>query len=113
MPIWTAPTVDEQPQMRLYPWRIFEFVLNGQVMRRIVGYDAGRNEARTTSPIQKFNPATMRADTRSGRIYELLGPPGGGHDSIYVWEQMAGASGITAWEDVSEKVYAEHIKAQN
>lgn len=113
MPIWKVPTVDAQPNLRLYPWRIFEFELDGQVMRRIVGYDAGRDEARTTSPIQKFNPATMRAETRSGRIYELMGPPGGGHDAVYVWEMIAGVSGIAEWVDVSESVYAEYIKAQN
>ena len=45
MPIWKVPTVDAQPNLRLYPWRIFEFELDGQVMRRIVGYDAGRDEA--------------------------------------------------------------------
>ena len=109
---WTVPSIDKKPDLTLYPWQIFEFRLgNGLWERTVVGQCFEIGSLRTTSVIRKFNIATMRAQTLSGRVYQLMGPPGNSHDLVDRFKFIADFEEISGWQDVSEQVYAEHIKA--
>lgn len=111
MPIWTVPSVDAQPKLTLCPWLIFEFQHESKTLRAAVGHCIEIAEARTTSPVQKFNIASLLLETQSGRIYQLSGPPGASRDALYTWETLASLRGIKTFKDVSAEVYAEHLKA--
>ncbi|MFN3732086.1 hypothetical protein [Comamonas testosteroni] len=111
MPIWTVQSVNEQPNLTLCPWLIFEFQHDGKTLRAAIGYCIEITEARTTSPIEKFNIAALVAETQSGRIYKLSGPPGASRDALYVWQNLAVLRGIKAYKDVSNEVYSEYLKA--
>lgn len=111
MPIWTVPSVDSQPELTLCPWLIFEFQHESKTLRAAVGYCIEAAEARVSSPIQKFNLAALTAETQTGRIYKLSGPPGANLDALYTWEHLAAIRGIKTFKDASASVYAEHLKA--
>ncbi len=83
MPIWIVNTVEDQPELILVQWRIFE--IDG--MRHFNGYVQANREGRVSSPILEFDPSTMRGRTRSGRVYQLAGKPGFNFDADYVLGQ--------------------------
>lgn len=66
-----APSVDLQPRVRLYSWRIFEF---DQEMV-LAGFLENRLTCRLTTAISKIDLVGREVTTKSGRLYELLGLP--------------------------------------
>lgn len=90
--LWAAPTVEEQQDVVLVRWQIFELP-DGS--RHFCGYHAEPNihEGRVSSPIVRFAPQTMTGSTRSGRSYRLLGPAGSDEDADrvkYAWLRFNG-----------------------
>lgn len=81
--VWAVADVASRPVIHLVRWRIFQ--LSSE--RCIYGAVSGIHSGRRSSWIRAFDPKTMRATTSSGRIYELIGPPGHDDNAQYLLEQ--------------------------
>jgi hypothetical protein len=101
--------VEIEPDAKLSQWRVYELeipLLKG-VTRHFVGYNHVTGEGRVSSPIVSWDPATRQGITRSGRRYELLGPPGVNAESEYVfaaWLRSNQASKLARVDVSSEYV---------
>ena len=85
--IWAVKPIDEQPELTLTDWAIFEvkMALSPVRTRHFAGYNVTDREGRASSAIVEFDPATLRGVTESGRVYQLQGPPGLEGDGQHVW----------------------------
>lgn len=90
MPVWKTIPVAEQPDYVLQSWQVYELPsLDGEGMdhhfvgRGGYGFDPGR----VSSRIVEFDPEQMVGITRSGRRYQLQGPPGHSGDGNYVFDR--------------------------
>jgi hypothetical protein len=80
--IWSVPSVEDEPVVRLTSWRVFE--LEG--LRHLVGYHAAGYEGRVSTRIIEIQPG-LRFITASGRVYLLEGPSGFDRDASYVLDR--------------------------
>jgi hypothetical protein len=79
--IWATASVEVEPEVRLTNWQVYA-VGSG---RHFVGFNPGWQEGRVSTAVQSFDPQTRRGSTASGRIYELVGPPGCHPDAEWVF----------------------------
>ncbi len=105
--IWQTPSVLDQPQIHLVRWRVLE-VRNRDLKLEghFVGYNIDGHEGRVSTSITFFDPATRKGGTRSGRIYELIGPPGYDSDAGWVWEVWSKLNKMTDEKDVTAEVWS-------
>lgn len=107
MPTWQPPPTAQQPDVVVERWRVLKVqshykALNNTV--HIVGYNAREDEGRVSSAITKWDKATMRATTQSGRVYHLAGQSGGeSKDADYVWRTWCSRWRVKDWVDVSSR----------
>ncbi|WP_338326451.1 BPSL0761 family protein [Burkholderia multivorans] len=73
MPIWTLASVTAEPELVLSQWRILE---TAEATRHFVGADARDSTGRVSSAVVTFDRLTLRGQTQSGRVYQLIGQPG-------------------------------------
>ena len=66
-----APSIDSQPRMSIFEWRIVELV-DGTVL---VGLLENGFTCRMTTLIERIDYQRREVTTQSGRIYELCGMP--------------------------------------
>lgn len=88
--IWTIGPVEDEPDVRLEDWSVFEVFLPGIGVRtrHFVGTSIRDREGRTSSPIESFDAATQQGITSSGRVYQLVGHrTGSSLDATYVWNR--------------------------
>lgn len=107
--IWSVPSVTQQPRLQLVRWSVRQ---TENSSRYLVGYNISDQEGRVSSAIQDFDVSTARVTTRSGRTYELVGPPGRDADAEWVWQNVA--SPDLKWTDVSEELEValqEHLRS--
>lgn len=104
--IWKTPPVSEQPCIYLTRWSVME---TQDGARHLVGYNSENCEGRVSTPIKSFDSDTARAITQSGRIYELVGPPGYDPDADWVWARYASALQVK-WRDVTDEFAQYHPK---
>lgn len=57
-----------------------------------------------SSFVEAFDFANGSARPRSGRIYQLMGPPGSDSDADYTWNRWKSICGITKSKDVTAEV---------
>lgn len=88
--IWKPASVDQEPECRLYDWRVMKV---GGSYIHFVGYNG--YEGRVCSAVQTYDPTTKRGITRSGRVYELVGQSGHNRDAQYVWARWLELNGLT------------------
>lgn len=100
MPIWE---VRSQPGITLIRWRVFETELKE---RHLVGYCLETHKGRVSSAIQSFSTTTRLAVTRSGRAYELVGPPSQDLDALYVWRFWSEKNNVEGYTDVTARIAA-------
>lgn len=81
MPLWKPEPVDQQPEVILRNWIIYEI----QGTRHFVGYNEFDRSGRVSSPIMSFDPIQLKGVTRSGRVYSLIGESRYNADADYVW----------------------------
>ena len=113
MGFWKPATVIEEPETKLYQWQIFRVAGNfGGVAETIhfMGYAQSEyaaygGEGRVCSPVQEFDKETMRGRTSSGRIYELVGPPGLNSDALYVWNRWLQHAGNPVVTCITDEYY--------
>lgn len=79
--VWPVASVDEEPEVRLTRWQVYAVGAE----RHFVGYNQSLGEGRVSTAIQAFDPETRRGVTASGRVYELVGPPGRDPDGEWVF----------------------------
>ncbi|WP_224984219.1 hypothetical protein [Geomonas agri] len=107
--IWGVPSVSQQPSLQLIRWSVRQ---TERGSRYLVGYNISDHEGRVSTAIQNFDASTARVTTRSGRIYQLVGPPGRDPDAEWVWQNMA--SPDLKWTDVSDELEValqEHLRS--
>lgn len=102
--IWKTPPVSDQPCIYLIRWCVME---TEKGTRHFVGYNSENREGRVSTPIETFDPATARGVTQSGRIYQLVGPPGHDPDAEWVWTMYSSAK-LKSREVTGEFVEALH-----
>lgn len=108
MSIWEVNPVAVEPETRLHTWRVMELP-DGS--RHLVGCALPAREGRTSSEVLQFDVQQLRAVTGSGRVYELVGPPGHDDDAMYVWDRWRRIYELVEFTDVTELVWAEHLAA--
>jgi len=108
MPVWIPPAVEHAPRLVLICWTLIQ-TERGEV--HVVGYNLDDAEGRVSSPLHQFNTRSRVGVTRSGRAYELHGPPGTNDDAAYVFGRWRTLNRVTAWCDVTEQVLASGLPA--
>jgi hypothetical protein len=99
-----VPTDYKNPALRR--WRVMEVVLrNGIRSRHVWGHDVTNEAGRASSAIRKFNKEDMTATTHSGRIYQLLGPPGHANQGEYAWQNWCRINGVISESDVTDEYF--------
>lgn len=89
--VWAAAPVEEEPEVRLSKWQVY--AVGGG--RHFVGYNTTLGEGRVSSVIQSFDRQTRRGVTASGRVYELVGPPGHDPDAEWVFRTWLRIQGLS------------------
>jgi len=100
MSIWSVTDVDDQPEITLRGWRVYE-TERGE--HHFVGYCVENESGRVSSAIVSFDDKSRAGITRSGRRYVLSGEPGFNQDALYVWGIWASRFGVTETKDVSDE----------
>lgn len=98
MPVWTMPAVAQQPTVHLCRWRVYRFTLDGQHWDVLSGWDPDNNCGRCSTPIAVLDAGGLRAQTRSGRVYNLAGAPGFDADALYVFQARFGTEVPRGWQ---------------
>lgn len=105
---WAIRPVNEQPELTLDPWSIYELP-DGD--RHFVGWVIENQAGRVSSRIDEFDVKTMCGVTATGRVYNLRGHPAGSCDAEYTWHLWRGINDVETFVDVSSAVWAEHKNA--
>jgi hypothetical protein len=98
MPIWRIAPVIDEPGVSLSRWRILE---TAGGTRHFVGADNRDRTGRVGSEVVTFDPQSLRGETRSGRIYQLIGAPGRSANADYVWKRWCELNSVTVYADVT------------
>lgn len=99
--IWRPASVQQEPETRLTQWRVFKVKGLPDEAETIHFVGRAEWEGRVCSPVQEYDPTTKRGVTRSGRVYELLGPSGHNGDAMYVWARWCHINNIEEVTDVT------------
>lgn len=101
MPIWSLASVTAEPEVALSRWRILE---TAQGTRHFVGADERDNTGRVSTAIVTFDCRSLRGQTESGRIYQLVGDAGWSSNADYVWERWCNVNSIASHTDVTRQL---------
>lgn len=105
MPIWMVGTIEDEPEVTLFSWQVYEaHYANDVPTRHFVGRNAKSYGARVSSAIQAFDITAMRGLTESGRVYELRGPACIDTDGEYVWRRWCAGYDVVVSENVTNDV---------
>ncbi len=111
--IWATPDVSVQPEVSLVRWRVVEVqTTDQQIERHFIGYNVAGREGRVSTAIQEIDFAARRGISLSGRVYDLVGPPGHDLDGEWVWEHWARVNQVTNEVDVTEEVMSRISEAE-
>jgi hypothetical protein len=97
MPVWNPSAIGTEPVTRLRDWRVVRVLDSGHW--HLVGFAVDAREGRVSSPVVSLDQSERRAETKSGRVYLLEGPPGTHADALYVWERWLRLAGSPPWRD--------------
>ncbi len=75
------------PERHLAKWRVEKVWSDEGASFHFYGLDYHCLYGRVSTAIQSFDSLTMRGKTTSGRIYQLIGPPGFSDDASYTMKQ--------------------------
>lgn len=104
MPVWNIGTVADEPTVSLLQWRILE---TEDGSRHFVGADERDLTGRVSTAIVLLDRATLRGETESGRIYQLVGGSGRSNNADYVWHRWCKVNNVKAYADVTQQFVAE------
>jgi hypothetical protein len=103
MPVWTIAEVADEPAVTLTDLQVRELPTGD---RHLVGFALESRKGRVSSTIEVFDPASVRAVTRSGQTYRLYGPSGIDCYGEYVWRSWSRLYDVTQFADVTATVLA-------
>lgn len=92
MSIWRVKPIKTESVVKLTHWQVFSIPsLDGEGRDRHLNGSAAASgdPGRVSSRIVSFDFERMVGTTRSGRKYQLVGPPGRDAEADYVWEQWS------------------------
>jgi hypothetical protein len=104
MPVWNIGTVADEPTVSLLQWRILE---TEDGSRHFVGADERDLTGRVSTAIVLLDRVTLRGETESGRIYQLVGGSGLSSNADYVWHRWCSVNNVKAYADVTQQFVAE------
>jgi hypothetical protein len=104
--IWAVKPIDEQPELVLTDWAIFEVKMAHSSVRtrHFAGYNVRDREGRASSAMVTFDPKALTGITKSGRVYHLSGRPGLSGDGLYVWGRWLRINKSTDVVDITNSV---------
>lgn len=105
MSIWRVDPTDVEPSTALVRFQVMRAENTGE--QHLVGWAQDVREGRVSSPVVAWDPVKRLAVTRSGRVYELVGPPGLDDDALYVWQRWLKIHGSPGWADVTAEFMAQ------
>ena len=115
--IWSAAPVEAEPEKWLAAWQVFNVVkTNGFADRfglHFVGRNCRDNDGAVSSKIERFDPVTMRGVTSSGRVYQLVGPPGFCDDAAYVLDGWCKFNQVEVENATEEFIRRYNISLEN
>lgn len=97
-----APSAEAQPRVSMHDWRVIEF--DGE--QSLVGFLQNGLTCRLTTEITSIDFPARELRTRSGRLYELLGPPACQPEQLAVIAAHVTASIGSPWTDVTNDTWA-------
>jgi hypothetical protein len=79
--VWTCAPIPYVSDVAIRDWRVYDVLKPGAVSpanatRHTFGYDTARCSTHVSSALLTFDPTVGYLVCSSGRIYELVGPPG-------------------------------------
>lgn len=89
--VYRPAPASEAPEVILSKWGVFE-VKEGPKTRHFYGFNELSQDGRVSSPITSFKNGI--GFTRSGRLYELVGPQGWSTDGAYVLDTWLSINGL-------------------
>jgi hypothetical protein len=99
---WASRTIEQAPHVDLADWRVMQ-VADGS--RHLVGTSLNERETgRVSSRVVALDSSHALANTKSGRVYKLHGPPGRTQDADYTWHRWLEQMGSPSWTDVTSTV---------
>lgn len=112
MPVWNTHPVNEQPELTLKNWSTKEIKNPLGHAQVLVGYCLENREGRTSRPVVNIDLTSMRVTTESGRVYQLIGPPGHDLDAEYVFRRWCHINEVSHFTDVSADLWRAHLGAR-
>jgi ATP-dependent Lon protease len=105
MPVYSVAPVHEEPEEAMMRWSVREarFSNVNDQSRHLVGYIARKGKGRVSSAIQSFDRDHRRITTSSGRVYQLVGPPGFDPDAEYIWRYWKTLNHVREEKDVTQE----------
>ncbi len=106
--VWPLASPEIEPEVYVQDWEIHEVQLPGRAVRtrHVVGLQGWHREGVVSSAIAALDPATRKATTESGRVYELGSRTQGNLDSDYVFAAWRRANGAKDCDNVTKTVKA-------
>lgn len=104
---WRIEPIPQAPTKTLDAWSVYEAPFDGldaPWTRHLTGFRVEGCKGQVSSPVEAFDPATGRALTRSGQVYELRGRPGLNADAFAMWGTWKHANRIADDLDVTDEV---------
>ena len=102
--MWHPPPVEVEPRTLLSQWRVYQVDMDfdgAGMSNHLIGVTRG-GSGRVSSPVQEFDHATQCAVTRSGRIYELVGPSGTSSNATFVWTYWLVRNNILEYTEITQ-----------
>ncbi len=104
MPVWSPLSVEVESELTLRSWQVMQLPCGDF---HLVRYCIENREGRTSSAVEFFDKERLVAMTDSGRVYRLLGAPGGNMDAEYVWRRWARINDANEWTDIGPAIWRE------
>jgi ribosomal protein L34 len=108
MPVWESPSVTDEPEVSISQWRILE-TPDGQ--RYFVGHDDRHRTGRVSTPVRTFDPSIQQGESKSGRRYRMVGPPGRAVDGQWLWDRCCKVREVESYIDVTQQMLEGTSKA--
>ena len=101
MALWSIGSLASEPEVAIANWRVLEIDAG---TRHFVGADERDFSGRVSSSIVAFDRETLRGQTLSGRIYQLVGNPGRSDNADYVWQRWCEVNEVRSFSDVTAQL---------
>lgn len=100
-------SISQLPRLTLDAWMAFRVPFDGldrPWTLHLTGWRVETTRGRVSSPVEWIDPATRRALTRSGSVYELRHGPGLNPDALATWALWKSIHQVRHEDDVSEQL---------